>query len=92
MNRQALCEALQVLIGQEVDHLGYRCEIIEVLEDSTALVLRCSGGQAVIQPDQYGEPRRLAPLTFTVPVLTHDGEDYHPDFLALDLSLPPATP
>lgn len=75
---------LRGMIGQQVIHQGHRCLVVEVLEQSTELVLQIEE-QHTIQPDQYGEARRLVPDTVTIPVLTTDRTELHATFLALEL-------
>lgn len=75
---------LRGMIGQRVNYHGQPCIIIEVLEQDIELVLQVEQHQT-IQPDQYGEARRLAPDTITIPVLSPERTELHTSFLALDL-------
>ena len=75
---------LRSMIGIHLYHQGISCKVIEILEDQPALVL-VSTDEATIQTDQYGNPQRRVPQTFTVPVLTSDGNNIHPAYLELDL-------
>ncbi len=75
---------LRGMIGQQVIHQGHRCLVVEVLEQSTELVLQIEA-RHTIQPDQYGEARRLVPDTVTIPVLSADRTELHATFLALEL-------
>ena len=75
---------LRGMIGQQVIYQGRRCLVIEVLEQDTELVLQIEEHHT-IQPDQYGDARRLVLGTITVPVLTSDKTELHASFLALDL-------
>jgi hypothetical protein len=75
---------LRGMIGEQVMHQGRRCIVIEVLEQDTELVLEIIEHHT-IQPDQYGDARRLAPGTITIPVLTADKTELHARFLALEL-------
>ncbi|MFN2309826.1 MAG: hypothetical protein ABR553_08865 [Gammaproteobacteria bacterium] len=77
---------LRTCIGQELDFDGHHCRIIEILEDGPALVLACESAAAVIQPDQYGDANRRVTLTRTVPVLSSDQLQFHPEFLRLNLT------
>ncbi len=77
-------EQLRKMIGVQVIHEKIACKVIEVLEDGPALVL-ISISEDHIQLDQYGNPLRKVPETFTVPVLSKDGNFIHPLYLALDL-------
>lgn len=77
-------DQLRGMIGQHVRHEGAPCQVVEVLEDGPSLVLACTE-QPTIQGDQFGNPTRRTPRTFTVPVLTDNRQTLHPAFLALDL-------
>ena len=70
-------DQLRGMIGQHVRHEGLQCEVIEVLEDGPSLVL-ASLGESSIQIDQFGNPSRRVPQTFTVPVLTSNRIEIHP--------------
>lgn len=76
---------LRRLIGARVVHQGAECVVIEVLEDGPSLVLQDRVSRS-IQDDQFGEPSREVPETYTVPVLAADRRAFHPDFAALGLS------
>lgn len=76
---------LRACIGQELDFEGHHCRIIEILEDGPALVLACESAAAVIQPNQYGDANRRVTRTRTVPVLSADHCQFHPEFLRLNL-------
>ncbi len=83
-------DELRALIGHYVRHEGVICQIIEVLEDGPALVLRCvDRRRTVIQANHLGEATRRAPQTYTVPVRTPDGQDLNPAFRDLDIVDPP---
>jgi hypothetical protein len=71
-----LLNALAALVGREFEYEGRRCEVIEVLAEGPTLVLACDGGS--IQADQFGEPRRRAPNTFTIPLLSEVEAELHP--------------
>ncbi|WP_303905823.1 hypothetical protein [Thiohalomonas denitrificans] len=77
-------EQLRGMIGIEVKHRGIPCRVIEVLDDGPTLVLQ-DLNRRDMQTDQYGDPRRRVPATYTVPVLDTDCRSIHPDFLGLDL-------
>ncbi len=77
-------EQLRNMIGIHVYHQGVSCKAVEVLEDGPSLVLM-SIDEDHIQTDQYGNPARRVPQTFTVPILTADGNSIHPAYIALDL-------
>lgn len=78
-------EHLRELIGLKVRHQGSQWEIIEVLEDGPALVLRDCEMHTVIQADQHGEAHRRVPNTTTIPLFDQDGVDLNPALLNLDL-------
>lgn len=73
------------MIGLRVSHQGIHCVVLEVLEDGPSLVLQDLEQRTTIQDDQFGDPKRRVVLTYTVPVLTDDRTEIHPDFLALEL-------
>lgn len=76
---------LRALIGQCVTYREAVCEIVEVLEDGPALVLRRTGGATVIQPNQYGDASRRVPQTYTIPVFAPESCEPHPEFAALGI-------
>ena len=73
-------DQLRNMIGVQVYHQGISCKVIEVLEDGPSLVL-ISIDENHIQADQYGNPQRRVPETFTIPVLTTDGDEIQPAYL-----------
>jgi hypothetical protein len=75
---------LAVLIGREVDYNGISCQIVEILEDGPALVLQYHN--YTIQADQHGEAHRKAPNTTIIPIYDAEGDDWHPEFIALHLT------
>ena len=85
MDREALLPTLRELIGTRVQYQEQTCQIIEVLEDGPMLVLQCGNHEQVIQTNQYGDATRLAPKIISVPVLSEDGADYHPQFRQLGI-------
>lgn len=76
-------EKLRKQIGLRVWHLGQECRVVELLEDEPALVLVASDTDS-IQADQFGNAHRKVPMSYIVQVLTHDKQEYHPDYQALD--------
>ena len=78
-------QQLRGMIGLTVRYQGEHCLVVEVLEDSTSLVLQSQEYQATIQADQYGDPRRRVPQTYTIPVLSAQRDELHPEFLSLEL-------
>lgn len=69
---------LRGLIGRSVDYHGRRLKVVEVLTDGPALVLEQVGGSRAIHGNQFGEPGRRSPETWTLPVLDTDGRGLHP--------------
>ena len=69
-------ESLRNLLGIEVEFLGRRCRIVEVLEEGPQIVVQCLE-QRTIQPNQYGDASRRVPETHALPVAELD-----PEFLA----------
>jgi len=77
-------EQMSNMIGLRVRHHNVYCQIVEILEDSPALILEDLEHHISIQPDQHGEAHRKVPKTYTIKILTHDKLEYSPAFLALD--------
>jgi len=78
---------LRNLIGQEVNHEGRACKIIEILEDDfPAVILQHHERQTSIQADQHGEAHRKVPSTITLPVIDRESGSFHPAFSNLNLS------
>jgi len=77
---------LQQLIGNEVQHKGKPCHIIEILEDGPSLILQQRTLSSTIQADQHGEAHRKVPTTYTVPILDSDGVAYSSAFSDLNVN------
>jgi len=77
---------LRGMIGQRVVVESKRYQVIEVLENSTELVLQIEHKETNIQSNQHGDAHRRVPTTLTIPVLTADKMKLHPSFLDLDLA------
>lgn len=77
-------DQLRNMIGVHVYHQGVACNVIEVLEDGPALVLKCLD-ETHVQSNQFGDPSRRVAQTYIVKVLSADGRSIHPAYLALDL-------
>ena len=75
---------LRSMIGVRLSHQGIPCRVVEILEDGPSIVLMSIEEQH-IQSDQYGNPKRKVPQTFTIPVLGSDGKSIHPAYLELNL-------
>ncbi len=78
---------LQEFLGRELIYSGTACRVIEILEEDPALVLEDRGDSRIIQANQYGEARRRAPRTFTVPLLNVRRDGLNPALLELVNSL-----
>ena len=78
---------LRQLIGRDVIHRGIRCRVLEVLEEKPALVLLDNEQNIANQDNQFGDPGRRVPKTYTVYVMSGDGMGMNPDFSALLASL-----
>ncbi len=85
MQTDALLPTLRGLIGTRILYREQACEVIEILEEGPMLVLQCANREQVIQANQYGDATRRAPKTISLPVLSDDGDDYHPEFRLLGL-------
>jgi len=77
---------LRGMIGQKVIVERKNYLVIEVLENSTELVLQIEHKETYIQSDQHGDAHRRVPATLTIPVLTADKTKLHPSFLDLDIA------
>lgn len=73
MDSQLLSE-LQSLRAQALRYQGHNCRIIEILDGENSLVLQCEDRTTSIQPNQYGEASRRAPLVHTLPLFDQRGE------------------
>ena len=85
-------ETLREWVGCDVLFQGRRLRVVELLEDApeARLVLEeeaAANGQRV-QSDQFGEPHRRAPQTWTLPV--HDLDGVAPNPVLDELILAPA--
>ena len=81
-------DKLKTLLGQSLTYRDMPCQVIEILADEPALVLRDRHDHKIIQPNQYGDAGDWLPRTFTVAVLdTHrDGLNPElPELAAFDL-------
>lgn len=59
---------LRALVGRTLRYDGHSCQVIEVLEKDSALVLRCMDGEQVIQANQFGEATRRVRRCHTLPL------------------------
>jgi hypothetical protein len=71
-------DQLDALVGRQVEYDGRRLRIVEWLPEGPSLVLADTGDTPRIQDDQFGEARRRAPETWTIPVYEHASNTYHP--------------
>lgn len=79
-------DELRGLVGNHVEYQGHTCRVVEILDDGPALVLQDEQEPGPeFQSDQFGGPRRRVPRTYTVPVLTEDGNQFHSEFLEMVL-------
>jgi hypothetical protein len=76
---------LRGMIGQTVIVDDKHYLVIEVLEQSTELVLQVKQSDTYIQANQHGDAHRVVPTTLTIPVLTADKTGLHPAFLEIDI-------
>ena len=72
-------DKLKMLLEQSLSYQGIRCQVIEILSDEQALVLRDFQNQKVIQADQYGDAGHRVARTFTVSLLDPTGQHLNPD-------------
>jgi hypothetical protein len=81
-------DKLKTLLGQTLTWQGIPCQVIEILVDEPALVLRDQDHRKVIHANQYGNAGDHLPKTHTVPLLNLRRERLNPDLpelAALDL-------
>ncbi|MDG4555545.1 MAG: hypothetical protein P9E24_15055 [Candidatus Competibacter sp.] len=81
-------EKLKKLLGQILLYQGQACQVIEILSEESALVLRDHRDRKVLQANQYGNASGWAPRTFTVALLDARRDRLNPDLPRLaDLDL-----
>lgn len=73
----------RALLGRHVQYMDHDCIIVEYLEQDDLLILEPAAAGSEIQANQFGEPRRRAPLRFSIRVYAEDGR-LHPALRALD--------
>ena len=79
---------LKTLLGQTLTYQGIPCQVIEILADEPALVLRDQNHRTVIHANQYGDAGDHLPKIHTVPLFNLRRERLNPDLpelAALDL-------
>ena len=74
---------LKPLLGQFLHYRGIACQVIEILADEPALVLRDCSDHTLIQADQYGHAGEHLPVTFTVAVLNEHRDALNPELPVL---------
>ena len=72
-------EKLQKLLGQILSYQGRPCQVIEILIEEPALVLRDCQDIKTLQTNQYGNAVGWAPQTFTIALLDARREHLNPD-------------
>lgn len=63
-----LLQQLRTLVGRKLTYSGHSCQIIEILEQEKAVVLRCEDSERVIQGNQFGEATRRVQRCHTLPL------------------------
>lgn len=74
MNSHELYLRLRVLVGRHCLLEDGEWQILDILEDETALVIQRLSGSGGIQSDAYGNPLRMAPETRTVRYTDETGQ------------------
>ena len=72
-------DKLKNLLGQSLLYQGIPCQVIDILVDELALVLRDGHDRKIIHADQYGDASFRAPQTFTVDVMNAHRSGFNPD-------------
>lgn len=72
-------EKLQKLLGQILHYQGRPYQVIEILSEEPALVLRDRQDRKILQTNQYGNASGWAPQTFTVALLDAGRDRLNPD-------------
>ena len=72
-------EKLKKLLGQILLYQGRTCQVIEILSEEPAVVLRDHQGRKVLQTNQYGNASGWAPQTLTVSLLDARRDRLNPD-------------
>jgi len=75
---ETLCTKIRALLGKEVVIDGRRFLVHELLRDCESLVLMPLDQAYTIQADQYGDPRRRAQETLTLPLKSSQSDDLNP--------------
>ncbi|HFE38285.1 MAG TPA: hypothetical protein ENK06_07710 [Gammaproteobacteria bacterium] len=77
-------EQIRNMIGLHVKYHEVNCQVVEIIEDGLAIVLKDLEQHTSIQGDQHGEAHRKVPKTYTISVLNEDQAEFNPAFLALE--------
>jgi hypothetical protein len=75
---QKLLSVLRDQIGTHGQYNGHDFELIEILEQEPAVVLRDCSDQHTIQNDMHGEAHRIVAKTHTVPLFSEVSYKLHP--------------
>lgn len=78
---------LQHLLGHTLRYQGQSYQVIDILPDELALVLRDVSGAYEIQANQYGEAGELQPRTLSVPLRNVRGDALNPELPDLAAAL-----
>lgn len=78
-------EQLRTMLGLRVSYRGAIYSVLEIIEDGPAIVLEPEATASSIQADAYGNARRQTRTLLTIPVLSADQRQLHPEFLEIDL-------
>ena len=78
---------LNHLLGQTLRYQGQSYQVIDILPDELALVLRDSADQREIQANQYGDAGEHQPCTLTVPLRNVRGDALNPELPELAAAL-----
>ncbi len=81
-------EKLKKLLGRVLLYQGHAYQVIEILSEEPALVLRDRQDRKILQTNQYGDASGWAPHTFSVALLDAGRNRLNPDLpelAALDL-------
>ena len=71
--------ALKKLLGQTLTYQGAACQVIDILADEPALVLRDGNDRRFLQANQYGDVGDHHPRTFTVNLLNNHRDGLNPE-------------
>ncbi len=75
---------LYAMIGLHVRYQGAICQVLEILEEESTLILSDLESHTSIQTDQYGEAHRRVPQTYSIKILNVDQLEFSGEFLSLE--------